>query len=291
MFPTDLLGALAQIAALPPQSESERAVFARWRNGRSVGHEGLPEHLQKAADELGTAWLALVHSPEGMEEFCRIAQEPGGEVVLSWCAANAWRRDVNFSKIFEAMVQSSGAERVVAAARARVIEGPLQDALSCIPLLGGGAQLRLPENAEARARIEILFWEAGASAVEDPKLGRWVFSSQETFDELIWEPAHGALRGRVLGARCLEVCARGIPGDQDPEILSRTLQVLQPLLLHPEPLVWVHAARALGRLTGEVAQLEGTLLDWVLSDTQVLRQRALTAFASLPAKRLKFLGS
>lgn len=291
MFPTDLLGALAQIAALPPGSENERAVLARWRGAVPAGEGALPGYLQKAADELGAALLALARSEEGLDELRQVAQEPGGEAVLAWCAANAWRRDVRFARIFEAVARSGGPERVEAAARARVIEGPLQDALACIPLLGGGAKLRLPENAEARARIEILFWEAGASAVENPALGRWVFSSQETFDELIWEPAHGALRGRVLGARCLEVCAVGIPGDQDPEILGRTLQVLQPLLLHPEPLVWVHAARALGRLTGEVAQLEGTLLDWVLSETQVLRQRALTAFASLPAKRLKFLGA
>jgi len=52
----------------------------------------------------------------------------------------------------------------------------------------------------------------------------------------------------------------------------------------------VHAARALGRLTGQVEQLEGTLLDWVLGESPLLRQRALTAFASLPAERLKFLG-
>jgi serine/threonine-protein kinase len=62
-------------------------------------------------------------------------------------------------------------------------------------------------------------------------------------------------------------------------------------LLHPEPLVWVHAARALGRLTGPLQQLEGTLLDWVLGDTKILRQRATTAFASLPADRLSFLSS
>jgi eukaryotic-like serine/threonine-protein kinase len=56
-------------------------------------------------------------------------------------------------------------------------------------------------------------------------------------------------------------------------------------------LVWVHAARALGRLTGQIEQLEGTLLDWVLGESPLLRQRALTAFASLPAARLKFLAS
>jgi serine/threonine-protein kinase len=82
-----------------------------------------------------------------------------------------------------------------------------------------------------------------------------------------------------------------MPLSADPDLIGRTLQVLQPLLLHPEPLVWVHAARALGRLTGRLEQLEGTLLDWVLGDSRVLRQRAITAFASLPASRLGFLSS
>ena len=103
--------------------------------------------------------------------------------------------------------------------------------------------------------------------------------------------ARGALRGRVLAARCLEVSVCGLTQLADPELVGRALQVLQPLLLHPEPLVWVHAARALGRLTGQIEQLEGTLLDWVLGESKLLRQRALTAFASLPAERLKFLAS
>ena len=102
---------------------------------------------------------------------------------------------------------------------------------------------------------------------------------------MIRQPAHGALRGRVLAARCLEVSVRGMPPTTDPELVGRTLQVLQPLLLHPEPLVWVHAARALGRLTGPLEQLEGTLLDWVLGESPLLRQRAMTAFASLPGER------
>ncbi len=82
-----------------------------------------------------------------------------------------------------------------------------------------------------------------------------------------------------------------MPPTTDPELVGRTLQVLQPLLLHPEPLVWVHAARALGRLTGPLEQLEGTLLDWVFGDSRVLRQRAMTAVASVPADRLMLLGS
>src|SRR5262249_39866327 len=99
------------------------------------------------------------------------------------------------------------------------------------------------------------------------------------------------LRRRVIAARCLEVTVRGMPATTAPILIGKTLQVLQPLLLHPEPLVWVHAARALGRLTGTIEQLEGMLLDWVRGESALLRQRAMTAFASLPAERLKFLGS
>src|SRR5690606_29391121 len=36
---------------------------------------------------------------------------------------------------------------------------------------------------------------------------------------------------------------------------------------------------------------EGTLLDWVRGDSPLLRQRAMTAFACLPAERLKMLAS
>src|SRR6185369_11234734 len=101
----------------------------------------------------------------------------------------------------------------------------------------------------------------------------------------------GSLRGRVIAARCLEVAVGGLSPMADPELIGMTLQVLQPLLLHPEPLVWIHAARALGRLTGKLEQMEGTLLDWSFGQSPLLRQRAVVALASLPAERLKFLAS
>src|SRR5690606_956703 len=113
----------------------------------------------------------------------------------------------------------------------------------------------------------------------------------DAFEALIGGPAHGALRGRVLAARCLESTVCAITPMTDQALVGRTLSVLQPLLLHPEPLVWVHAARALGRLTGSMEQLQGMLLDWVMGESPVLRQRAITAFASLPADRLGFLAS
>ncbi|MGZ3478336.1 MAG: hypothetical protein ACXVCJ_27810, partial [Polyangiales bacterium] len=132
---------------------------------------------------------------------------------------------------------------------------------------------------------------AGTTALQVPELGPWLWGSVETFEAMIRNPARGALRGRVLAARRLEVAADGMPATTSPELVGQTLQVLQPLLFHPEPLVWVPAARALGRLTGTIEPLEGTLLDWVMGDTKVLRQRAITAFASLHAKQLrKFAG-
>jgi eukaryotic-like serine/threonine-protein kinase len=293
MFPTHLHGALAQIFALGAGSELERAVRARWRDAGRGGAPSsqLPKHLQSAADELAEVLPALTRSDDGIADLCELLVEPGGEVLFSWCAASTWRRDVRLAPLLATALRSEFRDQALEVVRSRVVEGPLLEALACAPLLGDGAQLALPINTEARARLEILIWEAGARALEIPALGAWIWGAMSTFDELVWRPAHGALRGRVLAARCLEIAANGMPPSIDPRLVGRTLQVLQPLLLHPEPLVWIHAARALGRLTGEVEQLEGTLLDWVLSDTQILRQRAITAFASLPAKRLKFLGN
>jgi serine/threonine-protein kinase len=233
----------------------------------------LPAPVQEALSKQSQAELAPLFAGDGAEE------------ILAWCEKNTWTRDVKMAPLLVA-AKARFADRVAALARARVVEGPLVDALACAPLLGEHLQ-----NAEARARLEILIWEAGASALEVPELGPWLWGSPAVFDEMIGNPAHGTLRGRVLAARCLEVSVRAMPRMADPELVGRTLQILQPLLFHPEPLVWVHAARALGRLTGSLEQMEGTLLDWVLGESPILRQRALTAFASLPAERLAFLSS
>jgi serine/threonine-protein kinase len=240
----------------------------------------LPDPAQRAAWTREAADAAVGDAVRG----------PDGAELLAWAAESAWRRDVRLAPMLSAAlaVPALGA-KAAEAVRARVVGGPLEDALACAPLLGDGSRLAAPENAEARARLEILVWEAGASALEVPTLGPWLWGSADTFEAMIRGPAHGALRGRVLAARCLEIGASGMPARTDPDLVGKTLQVLQPLLLHPEPLVWVHAARALGRLTGPLEQLEGSLLDWVLGDSQLLRQRAITAFASLPAERLTLL--
>ena len=298
MLPAQAEDALSTLTgALSSRPDLTDVLRARWHSaGRAPARgqkpDDLAEDLREAADLLAAALPAITNDGEGNVALGALLGEPAGEILLAWCAGSTWRADTQLAWLLgSAATHESLRDRVVAVARDRVIEGPMRDALACTPLIGVGAQLAVPENVEARARLEILIWEAGASALEVPDLGRWIWGSTETFNAMIKTPAHGALRGRVLAARCLEVSVCGMSPMTDPELVGKTLQVLQPLLLHPEPLVWVHAARALGRLTGPLEQLEGMLLDWVVGESRVLRQRAITALASLPAERLTFLAA
>jgi len=292
MFSQQAAQALDRLTqALTRQPELEEPVHERWRSRAAASSASLPAELMHEIDLLGDALSTLTKPGADVSSLAGAFGEPGAPVLLLWCYANTWRRELELAPILAlAAAQPELCERVAAIASGRVLEGPLRDALACAPLIGDGEQLASPPHAEARARLEILLWEAGASALEVPALGRWLFGSASVFEQMVHAPARGALRGRVLAARCLEVSVCGLPPMADHELVGRTLQVLQPLLLHPEPLVWIHAARALGRLTGKLEQMEGTLLDWVLGESPVLRQRAMTAFASLPEERLKFLG-
>jgi len=271
--------------------ELEEAVRTRWRPGAPVAVD-LDGALIGAADLLSATLPGLSQTTEGLATLSPILQGPHAPVVLSWCSASAWRWDAFIAPMLEiAAEHPTLTPRVAAAAGDRIVAGPLVDALQCAPLFGDGEVLRRDEHIQVRARLEILIWEAGATAHETPSLGPWLWGSQSTLDAMVTRPAFGSLRGRVLAARCLEISAGGMPVDSAQKLVGPTLAALQPLLFHPEPLVWVHAARALGRLLGPVEQLEGMLLDWVSGDAEVLRQRAVTAMASVPAARLGFMAS
>jgi serine/threonine-protein kinase len=275
-----LSGALAKSPALA------RTLYARWRAGRGEVPDAI-EPAAEAADEALPAWTRGCAPADVRKAF----RDATGEVIFIWCAASVSRRDARLAPVLSvAVAHPEYRDQALAVVRQRIVEGPLEDALACLPLLGTGDALERSENAEARARMEILLWEAGAAALDLPTLGRWIWASDATFEALVGRPARGSLRGRVLAARCLEVAVSGMPPTTDPALVGRTLQTLQPLLLHPEPMVWIHAARAFGRLVGAFEPLEGTLLDWVHHPSQILRQRAITGFASLPAQRLSFLG-
>ncbi|MCB9593383.1 MAG: serine/threonine protein kinase [Sandaracinaceae bacterium] len=268
-----------------------RALYTWWRYGVFETDDELAPDVGEAAAVLDRELPEWTREPRTAAQLKAIFTEPSSEVVFIWCAANSGRSEADLAPILgAACAHPEYREQALDVVRSRIVEGPLLDALRCVPLLGSGESLELTVNHEARARMQILLWEAGAAALQLPDLGKWIWDSAETFEVMIGRPARGTLRGRVLAARCLEVAVCGMSPMTDPHLVGRTLQVLQPLLLHPEPKVWIHAARAFGRLAGVLEPLEGTLLDWVHGATPVLRQRALTAFASLPAERLMMLG-
>jgi len=289
MLPAQVQEALTVLSdTLISQPALTDTLRARWALDPGVDESVLSAPVRNAGDIIDRALPTLTRTSNGTNDLAALLGTASGDVLLLWCVGTAARTDARLARVLTlATARPPLRDRALVAARSRIVAGPLLDALACAPLL----DFTLPENAEARSRMEILIWEAGACSLSIPELGSWIWGSHKTFDTMVGEPARGTLRGRVLAARCLEVSVRGMPRMADPQLVGRTLQVLQPLLLHPEPLVWVHAARALGGLTGAMEQLEGTLLDWVRGDSLLLRQRALTAFASLPAERLKVLAS
>ncbi|NUO53536.1 MAG: hypothetical protein HOV80_32190, partial [Polyangiaceae bacterium] len=203
----DSLAALTEIVG--ENAELEQALANLWRRGARRNGEGAAAELsakaRELAETLATSIPALLESPEDVAQFGEIFDTTSGSLLFLWCAASTWRRDVRLAPLFEVAAHSSYAGHLTPLARARVVEGPLLDAFACVPLLGKGQDLVDPENGEAVARLEILLWEAGASALEIPVLGPWIWGDATTFEVMIEQPAHGTLLGRVIAARCLEV--------------------------------------------------------------------------------------
>src|SRR5205085_326561 len=110
-------------------------------------------------DELDAALAPLLREDDGSDEVAALLDGEAGEIITLWCIANAWRTDVSFARLLES-APPTRRDRIARIARRRVLEGPMADALQCAPRLGRGAELALPENAEAMARFEILVWEA-----------------------------------------------------------------------------------------------------------------------------------
>jgi tRNA A-37 threonylcarbamoyl transferase component Bud32 len=286
----ELRDLLAPIAAHLSTAGATQRLLALWREGPARSPEGsLPGEVRAAAVALDRMLPGLTRTDDGRAMLRACFEDPSGVATLVWAAAAGSRTDVEVASLLVA-AQGFHAGLVATVARTRLLEGPLVDALRCAPFSGDPRWLGSSAHAQARARIDILFWEAGASALQLPELGPWLWGSEQAFGALIGAPARGTLRGRVLAARTVETCAGGIPLE-DPHAVSRTLQVLQPLLLHPDALVWVHASRAVGRIAGRVEALQGTLLDWLQGESALLRQRAATAFASQGPERLRAIAS
>ncbi len=292
MLPSKVEQTLATLSlALIEDHDAQEALVAWWRFRSADAAQALGPALVAAADALDKALPALTRSGHAQDRLGPLLRDQRADVFLAWMRSSVARSDVRMAPLLGAAkkVQEHRAE-AVEIARDRVVQGPLVDSLCCAPLVGNGSDFQAKENEQPRARMEILLWDAGASALPVAELGAWIWGSEGTFDAFVAVPASGSLRGRVLAARCLEISVSGLPQELDQRLLGRALQILQPLILHPEPLVSIHAARALGLLAGKVDHLEGMLLDWMGGPSLVLRQRAMTAFACLPQGRLRALG-
>lgn len=292
MIPTKVDESLHRLAQALGDSPNLGFVLRRFVDtGSAEDARELGPELRADVDVVDKGLPPLTRSAQPQERLGPVLGDHRAPVLVHWLHGATGRAEVRMAPILAlALQQPEFAEEARLLARRRLIQGPLLDGLACLPLLGSAEVLSHHENSEARARLEILIWDAGASALTIPELGAYVWSSKAAFEELIGEPSRGSLRGRVLAARCFELSIAGMPANVNPRLLGESQLVLQPLLLHPESLVHTHAARALGLFAGKVEALEGTLLDWIGSSSLVLRQRAMTAFASLPAARLRVLG-
>jgi eukaryotic-like serine/threonine-protein kinase len=290
MIPSKVEGALAQLVrAVSSNAGLVDGIVRVWEQGSSAGLSEYPE-VHEAATVLDRGLPAISRTSNAEERLAPFLSGLEAEILLAWCAAGVHRADIRLFPILQVLgkVDAFG-ERVLEIARDRIVQGPLDDALSCVGILGRKSSLGSVENAEARARIEILLWEAGNCLSHPVEFARSLWRDGDLFQELVVRPATGTLRGRVLSARCLELTVADLPPSSEGLLLGETLRVLQPLLLHPEPLVSSPAARAVGRLAGRVDHLEAMLLDWLGGRSPLLRQRAMTAMASLPGARVRAL--
>ena len=137
--------------ALVSHPELWDPVRSRWHAKSLPLDVPLPFDLRTAADLLGSTLPKLTHGEGELAALAKLLADPCGEVLFSWCVASTWRRDVRMAKLLSAAVaEDRFRDRVVAAARDRVVEGPLLDALACAPLLGDGLALGVEDGGLER---------------------------------------------------------------------------------------------------------------------------------------------
>lgn len=284
----EALSVLVSAFAERDDSESEASAAGPGASWFKLGAERSLESLKvrEAARELDKFLSLLSRSGHVAERLGPFLNPERSRLLRRWCEAQVARGDVRLFGFLSALSNlEEHREVVLSLARERVAQGPLADGLACAALLDGSPGLRAGERA--RLRMEILLWEAGVRNVDVPEFGRFVWKSPDHFEEFVKRPSKGALRERVLAARTVELAARHFDTRSAGRLLDEVLRVLQPLLLHPEPLVSIPAARAVGVLSGHVDHLGAMLLDWLHGPARVLRGRALTALGSLPASRVR----
>src|SRR3954471_6482329 len=95
----DALAVLMQ--ALTRQPELEEHVHERWRSrGSAIGQASLlSSEVLAATDTLGKALLELGLPGQDIGSLAKPFAEPTAPVLLLWCYASTWRRDIQLAPI------------------------------------------------------------------------------------------------------------------------------------------------------------------------------------------------
>ncbi len=204
-----------------------------------------------------------------------------GAVVLAWAEANAARFELTLAPLFEVAEDALQPPSLLArAARRRVALGPPADRLASLPYTGSADWL--DEDATTRARVDLALWWAGRDGHSIPRLARWLFDHRETFRRMVGRRARQTLLDRILAARAFATAAEGYRADV---AAHGVLRPLRALFAHPDALVWIPSAVALGRLAAHNRDARAWLFSAVESDNLSQRRRATCALASMPGEK------
>jgi serine/threonine-protein kinase len=245
----------------------------------------LTDHWDASADApLSTAARLLrAACAEATTSVLDAVDERLGAHVLAWACSAAGRQDLRLGSLARAGIARGGEQRGLGRrlAEARVEFGPARDALVALTATRDARWLAAKPGVQAR--LELALWDAGAAADSMPDLGRWLFGSDVSIDVLLLDPARRTLRHRATAARTLYLAAAGF---EERRVTTasrlRLAALVRTLALHPEPVVWIPAVRALGRLAARFDDARTTLEQWEASSNASERRRAVTARVSMP---------
>ncbi len=262
------------------EGDLDAAVSAWWSDADVVGL--LEPHRLIQVEVIAGELRQLTQAAHTAGEIGDQLSGDAGRAVLAWLHTMAGERSQALAPLLRAARHHANAADVARLAQARVVAGPLFDGLLCLPFTGTAEWL--VHDRAAMAKLDLLVWEAGASALSLPELGAWLWQDEQALDDLVLGRSQSTLRERCLAARWLAIAATGMPiGGVPIHRVVATERVVHELAAHPEPLIWIPAIRAMGRLATRIPDIRLDLLDWLDSDRVWKRRRAVTALASAGA--------
>ncbi len=145
-------------------ADGEHKLLADWRSGSFANDEAarmVALELSRQCRSRAAADTVSSSLPRGI-----------ADVAMLWAESASSRADLTLAPLLSRDNAARTAFRA-RAAKARLLEGPLFDALQAVPSAWDGDL-----GADGWLRLRQLIWEAGARGLTLPALGRWVVKSQ-----------------------------------------------------------------------------------------------------------------